>query len=332
MANTKYSGIFGGGGNPIASRGTTTVMNPDTLNLDPRKNYLTFSQDNITNDKTAAFDGLDEILAGNDNIANKYSSQLKSIIGNYGTAFSTYKGNITPIIAAMSKDIDAANAQVDDYAAYVKSKQDSFERGILVEPNATARQERYRGAVADQYAGAQDSFRRQQASQGINPYRDSSANRDFRIKAAAASADATNRGYEDFRAQHNADVQKKQAALAKYADLLGVGANLRTGLAGARGSLLDAQTGLFQGELESNRLKAQGINNLYKQNQDRRTEALELAKYSDQMGLKRAAMKNQLFLNTNQSPVFEGFSGSRPAPGSGPNGIIQRSAGRAKVY
>jgi len=302
-----YSDFFSGGVPTVENKMTKERNTSDSWFLD-NDDYLFYSQDVIKDSKSGNdFEGLDEILAGNDQVSDQYISSIKSIYDGLGSNFSKYEGQMLPLIDLMSGDIDRMVESVDDYASRIHGMEDVFMNGITLDPSATRTREEYMGNVASQFAGAEDAMRRDMASQGQNPYGNTGSTRGFQLARAAATADAGNQAYTDWRKQSNQDAQAKQQAAMGYANLLGNVPGFNAQIMGARGNQGSMYTDLYRSKNESDIAKAQGFGDLLQLNEARRTENLELGKHKEQMDLQKAAMRNQLYINTDQNPVARGL-------------------------
>jgi hypothetical protein len=238
------------------------------------------------------------MLAGYDAESKGYVNVLKNIYNNYQGYANEYEGDIQPILDAMDEDIGNLSGYLDEYRGTLGEMKPTFMSGIEVEASPAMRRAEYMGGVAGQFDAAEGAMRRDAASQGINPYTNKGARRSMLLKRALAMGGASNQAYDDWREQHNQDVQAKQQGMATYADLESRVPQMYSGVLNARGSMLDAHRGVLDTRLKAQGMKAQGYENLLDRTEDRRSETLQLGAQKSgmdaQVGMARANMQTAL--------------------------------------
>lgn len=231
----------------------------------------------VSNMSSEADKSLEAAMSGLDGRAAAYEADLKGIYDNFSAGIDQYAGNIDALIGKMDGDIDKLTGYIGDYEGVLSEIKPTMMDGIKVDPNAQHTRAEYMGSVAAQADQADASMRRQMASQGLNPYQNTGANRDMLLGRNLALAGASNQAYRDWHDQYNKDIQAKQAGMAQFAELSQMPADMYGDVVGARAGQIDAYGNLIDHTLDAQQSKAAGYEYLNNQNNDRRTEQLELA-------------------------------------------------------
>ncbi len=221
----------------------------------------------------AAFD---DLIEGFDKESKAITDKLMSIYDSYGEAVESGNTTLMPIIDRIGDDIDRFEAYIGDYEDLVGGMRGDFLDSILVDPNAARTRNEYMSNVAAQYDQAQEAQRRQAIQQGVNPYVNLGARREFALDRAAAMAGAANQAYGDWRNQYNLDVQRQQAANEAYANMFGKTSTLYSDLIGHRGRYLGSRQDLAMQQLAAKQAQAAGYEGLAGLVENRRTQALQL--------------------------------------------------------
>jgi hypothetical protein len=284
-----YSQYFDFSSGPELKTGTSKWIKAGALPIKVTYNYVSDGMDN-----KEANDAFDKIMAGHDATTQKYVNTLKSIYDNYEQYSKDYEGNVKPIIDALGGDIESMDSYISEFENSLSKNKDAFLNGIAIDPNAARTRAEYTGAVSDQYRTSREKLKRDMASQGLNPYANTGADRELELKRAEAMGMASGKAYSDWRQGYNRDKQAQQAATGTYLGLMGRAGDMRGSILNARAGIGDMYKGVLNSKLAASKERATGYEGLTSLAEARRQEALSLAQQQQENVKRKNDIKQQL--------------------------------------
>jgi len=219
---------------------------------------------------------LDAMMAGYDEESDMLTEKLTSIYDSYQGNAEKFGEDMQPIIDGLEGDLAGLTEWMGGYSDLLNEIKPNMVGATQLDPTANRYREEYVGNVASQADAADAAARREQASQGINPYENTGSQRESKLNRSAAIASASNQAHRDWRSDYNRDLAQEQNSNAMFADLYGkTGDHYGTSI-GARTALAGVNQGMYDTTLQAQQAKAAGYENLYGNNQNSRTEALNL--------------------------------------------------------
>jgi hypothetical protein len=140
------------------------------------------------------------------------------------------------------------------------------------------------------------------ASQGLNPYANTGADRELELKRAEAMGMASGKAYSDWRQGYNRDKQAQQAATGTYLGLLGQSGKLRGDIINAKTKIGDFYGRELQASNQAKAMKAKGYEGLMSVAEARRQESLGLAQQQTANKKRKENLKQQLAAKINNRP------------------------------
>ena len=213
-------------------------------------------------------------MRGYDDKTAALTEKLKGIYDGYSSKATEFGEDMQPIMDAIGGDISDMQDWMGGYNELLGEMKPDMMHGINVERSPGMRRAEYMGAVGGQYKAADESMRRRQASQGINPYSNTGASRELGLDRAQAVAGASNKAYSDWFEQRNRDVERQNQGRADFAGLYSKSGDNLNNIMRARASMGDMQKGIYDVGMDADKATAAGYEGFVGLNENRRSEAL----------------------------------------------------------
>jgi hypothetical protein len=291
MAYSDYFN-FGGGPELVSKTGKTNSYYTVGILGHSRKRQYNAVED--ARENTEANKAFDKIMAGHDATTAQYTNTLKSIYDGYSNYADDFEGQVQPIIDALGGDIENLTGYMDNYNELLASNKDTFLNGIITDPNSSRTRSEYTTAVADEYDSARESLKRNELSQGRNPYLNTGSTRSQALDRAKALGGAEGQAYTDWRAGHNRDVQSQQNATGQYLGLQANAGRMQGDIINARAGIGSIYGNILNSRISANKEKAAGYEGLTSLAESRRQEALGLGQQQQENARQNADIKQQL--------------------------------------
>jgi len=279
----KYSGLFDYGGTPHLEEENRNVWKDRTALAGG--SYVSHQTRNVVSSERSkeeqkAFDKrsseFDSIMRGYDENTAALTDKLRGIYDNYSKNADQFGEDMQPIMDAIGADIGQLQTWMGGYDELLAEMRPDMMSGINVESSPKMRRAEYMGAVGGQYKAAEESMRRRMSSQGLNPYANTGATREFGLERAGAMAGASNKAYSDWHEQRNRDVERQNQGRSDFAGLYSKTGDNLNNVMKARGGLAGMYGDIYNVGLEGEKATAGGYEGLVGLNENRRSEALKL--------------------------------------------------------